>query len=90
MTDSSIGAKNGMRRPDASVSRTRGWPATFFTTLVRCGTGVMRWAASFVRICQVARMMSVLAQMNDTQLAEIGIKRSDVPKYAESLIFNDG
>jgi len=32
------------------------------------------------------RMMSVLSQMSDAQLDQIGINRSDIPAHAEKLI----
>lgn len=38
------------------------------------------------RTLQHARMKSVLAQMPDEVLEQIGIGRSDIPEYARSLI----
>ncbi|AHD01116.1 hypothetical protein METH_10855 [Leisingera methylohalidivorans DSM 14336] len=43
-------------------------------------------ARSVVKTLETARMMSVLAAMNDQQLTQIGISRSDIPRYAEWLI----
>jgi uncharacterized protein YjiS (DUF1127 family) len=37
---------------------------------------------------QTARMISVLAQMSDTQLHQIGITRGEITDYAEMLIIN--
>ena len=49
------------------------------------GAIVRSKTASVVHTLQVARMMSVLSEMSDTQLAQIGITRSDIPRYAASL-----
>lgn len=35
---------------------------------------------------QMARMLSILSSMSDYQLAQIGISRSDIPKYAAKLM----
>lgn len=43
-------------------------------------------AKSVLRALQTARIMSVLANMSDQQLARIGISRSDIPQYAEGLM----
>ena len=43
-------------------------------------------AKSVLRALQTALMMSVLANMSDQQLAQIGISRSDIPQYAERLV----
>ncbi|WP_370399241.1 DUF1127 domain-containing protein [Sulfitobacter sp. JB4-11] len=37
----------------------------------------------------MARMLSTLSSMSDHQLAQIGISRSDIPKYAETLMVDD-
>ncbi|WP_366142120.1 DUF1127 domain-containing protein [uncultured Roseobacter sp.] len=34
----------------------------------------------------MARMLSTLSSMSDHQLAQIGISRSDIPRYAEKLM----
>ena len=39
-----------------------------------------------LRTLQIARMMSVLANMSDQQLAETGITRSEIPEYALRLM----
>lgn len=39
-----------------------------------------------LNVFQVARTMSALSNMTNEQLAQIGIKRSDIPDYAETLI----
>jgi len=38
---------------------------------------------------QMAQMCSTLSSMSDYQLAQIGISRSDIPKYAETLMVDD-
>ncbi len=43
-------------------------------------------ATSLVKTMQTARMMSTLARMSDKQLEQIGISRSDIPRYAVGLI----
>lgn len=44
---------------------------------------------SLLKTVQTARMMTILANMSDQQLDEIGITRSDIPRYAEELM-SDG
>lgn len=53
--------------------------------LARFGRG----AKSTLTTLQTARMMSVLSDMSDQQLAQIGISRSDIPEYAERLILEE-
>lgn len=48
-----------------------------------------RKAKSALRALQTARMVSVLVNMSDQQLSEIGISRSEIPQYAERLMFED-
>ena len=43
-------------------------------------------AKSALRTLQTAQMMSVLANMSDQQLAQIGISRSEIPQYADRLM----
>jgi uncharacterized protein YjiS (DUF1127 family) len=45
-----------------------------------------RWAGGLLRTIQTARMMQALSEMNDHELARIGITRADIPAYAASLI----
>ncbi|WP_254694185.1 DUF1127 domain-containing protein [Sulfitobacter sp. SK012] len=54
----------------------------FVSMLARIGVK----AHSIVKSLQMARMLSTLANMSDHQLAQIGIRRSDIPKYAETLM----
>tara|TARA_R110000850_G_scaffold109051_5_gene221818 strand:- start:332 stop:628 length:297 start_codon:yes stop_codon:yes gene_type:complete len=61
----------------------------FLTTLGRIGVKVGRAAHNFLYTAQVARMISTLSRLSDNQLAQIGISRSDIPKYAETLMATD-
>jgi len=38
---------------------------------------------------QLGRMIQVLSQFSDETLAEMGITRSDIPKYAAQLVNRD-
>jgi uncharacterized protein YjiS (DUF1127 family) len=54
----------------------------FVSILARIGAK----AHSALKFLQMARVSSTLANMSDHQLAQIGIQRSDIPKYAETLM----
>lgn len=54
----------------------------FVSILARIGAK----AHSALKSLQMAQMLSTLANMSDHQLAQIGIQRSDIPKYAETLM----
>ena len=56
------------------------------TWLSKFGSDLLATAKSVVKATQTARMMSVLAKMSDRQLAEIGIKRSEIARYAKRLM----
>ena len=43
-------------------------------------------AKSTLKALQMGRMLSMLSNMSDHQLAQIGIQRSEIPKYAETLM----
>lgn len=49
------------------------------------GKAIVKFGAG-VRALQEARMMSTLSNMSDYQLTQIGIKRSEIPQYAEKLM----
>ena len=55
---------------------------SFVSVLARIGGK----SYSALKSLQIARMLSTLANMSDHQLAQIGIQRSDIPKYAETLL----
>jgi len=44
------------------------------------------WLARALHRVQVARMKSVLSQMDDKLLARIGISRDEIPDHAEWLL----
>ncbi|MBT8458184.1 MAG: DUF1127 domain-containing protein [Boseongicola sp.] len=56
--------------------------ATSIAALIRVRTK----AKAVLKTLQLARMISTLSSMSDHQLAQIGITRSDIPKYAEELM----
>ena len=58
---------------------------SFLSILARIGAK----AKSVLNALQMARMLSTLSNMSDHQLAQIGIQRSDIPKYAETLMANE-
>lgn len=60
--------------------------AGFVSLLARFGTKAMVQARAALRALQMARMLSTLSNMSDYQLSQIGISRSDIPKYAETLM----
>lgn len=62
---------------------------SFLALLVRFGRNVIAKAKSGLRTLQMARMLSTLSSMSDHQLAQIGITRSDIPKYVETLMADE-
>lgn len=61
----------------------------FFGAFSGFGAKVSAFASSALQALQVARMASVLSEMTDQQLADIGISRSGIPAYAETLIVGE-
>lgn len=57
----------------------------FLSILARFGAK----AKSTLKALQMARMLSVLSNMTDYHLGQLGIQRSDIPKYAETLMANE-
>lgn len=43
-------------------------------------------AGAAFKTLQTARMMSVLSQMTDEQLSQIGITRAEIPSYVQMLM----
>jgi uncharacterized protein YjiS (DUF1127 family) len=68
----------------ASISFTK-MAHGFLSILARFGAK----AKSGLKAMQMARMLSTLSSMSDYQLAQIGIQRSDIPKYAQTLMADD-
>jgi len=60
--------------------------AGFISFLTRFGSKALAKAHAALRALQMARMLSTLSNMSDYQLAQIGISRSDIPKYASTLM----
>lgn len=56
----------------------------------RAGATMLAKIKAGLGALQMARMMTVLSEMNDVQLAQIGISRADIPRYAKSLMAQDG
>lgn len=54
--------------------------------LVKTAAVMRVTAKSTLKSLQTARMMSVLTNMSDHQLAKIGITRSEILQYAERLM----
>lgn len=53
------------------------------------GRGVARGIGRSVRALQYGRMIGVLEQLPDHQLARIGVTRAQIPAYARHLIYGD-
>ncbi|MGB7318160.1 MAG: hypothetical protein WBC85_09365 [Planktotalea sp.] len=62
--------------------------------------GVFRWLSNLwhgfagsadmmLEALKHGRMMSVLSNMSDAQLSQIGITRADIPAYAKTLLERD-
>lgn len=58
----------------------------FLQALMRGGRAVLGFGHSVLRALQTGRMMSTLTNMSDDQLAQIGITRADIPRYALKLM----
>ncbi len=48
--------------------------------------GIGRASRSTLKALQTARMMQALNGLSDSQLAEIGVERRDIPRYAAHLM----
>lgn len=55
----------------------------------RVGSTLYRNAAAGIRRIQFGQMQAVLHRLNDAQLDQIGIQRSEIPEYARRLILGD-
>ena len=51
---------------------------------------VRRVLGSALHAVQRAQMMRALGGMSDSQLARMGLRRSDIPRYAEKLVAREG
>ncbi|MEP5730491.1 MAG: DUF1127 domain-containing protein [Sulfitobacter sp.] len=57
-----------------------------FLPLAKFGSTVWAGAKAAVNALQMARMLSTLSNMDDNQLRQIGISRSEIPQYAATLM----
>ncbi|MEY8099027.1 DUF1127 domain-containing protein [Falsihalocynthiibacter sp. S25ZX9] len=82
--NSNMAEPNGRHRGTAAISFSK-ITHGFLAILARFRAN----AKSTLKVLQMARMMSVLSNMSDHQLAQIGIQRAEIPKYAETLMANE-
>jgi uncharacterized protein YjiS (DUF1127 family) len=52
--------------------------------------GLGAFFKAMVQGMQIARMVRVLNEMSDADLARIDLKRADIPAYARSLVMDEG
>ena len=64
--------------------------AAIWALAARTTSALRRKTAALIEVVQSARMMATLGRMTDAQLRHIGISRSDLPNYAESLMKTNG
>lgn len=69
---------------DTRLAKTAGGHVATVSIAMLAGIGAK--AHAVLRSLQTARMASTLSNMSDGQLAQIGISRSDILKYAETLM----
>lgn len=68
---------------EARVSTFIGAPLTF---VHRVGSGFLSRLNDYIYAVQISKAKSALSQLGDSQLAQIGIERHDIPKHAERLV----
>lgn len=56
------------------------------STLLTAHGAFSNWFAKFISVVQVARMASAIGSLNDRQLTDLGIERSDIQRHAETLV----
>ena len=83
--NSHMAGPDGRQAVTASISLSK-TAHGFLSVMARIGSKAMANATSALRALQMGRMLSTLSNMSDHQLAQIGIQRSDIPKYAETLM----
>jgi len=57
--------------------------------IVKLASTIRRNVATGVKNVQFGQMQSVLNRLNDDQLAQFGLRRSDIPAYARQMIYGD-
>lgn len=65
------------------------WLARGFETFRAVGDAVQKNLAEGLLALQLARMVGVLAQMSDEELARNGITRQDIPAHAKKLVIGE-
>ena len=58
----------------------------FTSFLAGCASTIYNGPSHFAADLQIGRMKSVLRKMSDEELAQIGITRSDIKRYAKFLV----
>jgi uncharacterized protein YjiS (DUF1127 family) len=48
------------------------------------------WAVRSSRPVQVSKMTRALRQLNDAQLAKVGLTRADIPAHAYRVVYQNG
>ena len=66
-----------------------GQPAAPFSEIMSLVRAFGAKISSGFHAVQLARVKSILSRMSDRQLAEIGIKRSEISQYATKLMSSD-
>lgn len=89
MAVSSQTAGSGTRQTVGTLTALAKAVPSFWATATQCAMKAKAHAQSALTGLQTARMMSTLSSMDDNQLAQIGISRSDIPHYAERLMVRE-
>jgi uncharacterized protein YjiS (DUF1127 family) len=55
----------------------------------RIGPALFRTVTAGVKYIQFGQMQSALHRLNDEQLDQIGVRRSEITEYARQLIFTE-
>ena len=66
---------------------------TFETSITRTATPTLAerfasWATNTSKTVQVAQMTRALAQLNDEQLAKVGLTRSGISAHAHRIVYH--
>jgi len=48
------------------------------------------WAVRSSRPVQVSKMIRALGQLNDEQLAKVGLTRAEIPAHAYRIVYHNG
>lgn len=80
---------------DFSISLPKGYPAMTLYELdaprAQSNGGLLKRMVNrignAIRIFQFGRMMQAMSELSDPQLEALGLKRSDIPRYAHECIY---